>query len=117
MLKKNEIKFPRNVLLETSVNSNTQGTRDKGSVLFELTNVRIIGIKTLLNQVQETWEFVRNNEEFELSGIRNNGFLLYNEFNLFQLQNKKTCEFLLYLNGSLFILFYRVVISVFQRKE
>ena len=29
--------------------------------------------KTLLNQAQETWEFDRNNEKFELSGIRING--------------------------------------------
>ena len=42
----------------TSVNSNTQGT-----MYF----VRIIGIKT-----RGTWEFVRNNEKFELSGIRVN---------------------------------------------
>ena len=44
------------------------------SVLFELTNVRIIGIKTLLNQ--GTWQFVRNYEKFELSGIRINGYLV-----------------------------------------
>ena len=52
-------------------------TRKGLSVLFELTNVRIIGIKTLLNQAQGTWEFVRKNKKFELSDIRINGFVLY----------------------------------------
>ena len=46
-------------------------------MLFELTKVRIIGIKTLLNQAQGTWEFDRNNEKFELSGIRINGCVLH----------------------------------------
>ena len=40
---------------------------------FELTNVRIIGIKTLLNQAQGNWEIVRDNEKFEFSGIQING--------------------------------------------
>jgi len=40
--------------------------------MFELSEY-----KTLLNQAQGTWEFVRNNEKFELSGIRINGCLLY----------------------------------------
>ena len=40
--------------------------------MFELSEY-----KTLLNQAQGTWEFGRNNEKFELSGIRINGRLLY----------------------------------------
>ena len=39
--------------------------------MFELSEC-----KTLLNQAQMTWELVRNDEQFELSGIRINGCLL-----------------------------------------
>ena len=47
--------------------------------MFELSKFELSGTKykTLLNQVQGTWEFVRNNEKFELSGIRINGCVLY----------------------------------------
>ena len=51
-------------------------TRKGLSVLFELTNAQIVGIKTLLNQAKGTWEFIRNNEKFELSGIRINGCVI-----------------------------------------
>ena len=58
--------------------------------MFELSKFELSGTKykTLLNQVQGTWEFVRNNEKFELSGIQINGRVLYKEakqINLLQL--------------------------------
>ena len=47
--------------------------------MFELSKFELSGTKykTLLSQVQGTWEFVRNNEMFELSGIQINGCVLY----------------------------------------
>ena len=50
--------------------------------MFELSKFELSGTKykTLLSQVQGTWEFVRNNEMFELSGIRINGSVLYMKF-------------------------------------
>jgi len=53
-----------------------QGTWEfvRNNEKFELSGKKY---KTLLNQVQGTWEFVRNNEKFELSGIRINGCVLY----------------------------------------
>ena len=49
--------------------------------MFELSKFELSGTKykTLLSQVQGTWEFVRNNEMFELSGIRINECVLYNQ--------------------------------------
>ena len=49
--------------------------------MFELSKFELNGTKykALLTQVQGTWEFVRNGEMFELSGIRINGCVLYQE--------------------------------------